>query len=298
MSEQTVQLDKRKQRGADLALIFVALIWGGAFLAGDIAIAGFSPVFVLAVRFLVSAALMAPFVWKKIRTLDRYTIKCGICLGVLQSTMMLIQLVGLNYTSPGKQAFLVATYPIFVPFISWVITKRRPELKVLLAAALMIVGIGFLSLNESLSLGLGDCLSLLFSLMFALQFVLVGIFAAQIDPFSLSFVQFLSAGICSLAATIVTGQWPQAGFPVSAAWAVVYLVVTNLMFIVQNAAQKYTTDSRASILTSLQCLFGFLLSVLLMHEPVTPKIIIGCVLIFSAVIISNLANQKHTLQPR
>ena len=292
MDETTALAQKKTyQRNADLALVLVALVWGGGFLAGDIAMEGFHPVFILTIRFLGSSLIMLPLFWKRIRTLDRYTVRCGVCVGVLQAVSMLIQLVGLSYTSPGKQAFLVATYPIFVPFLSWFITRRKPGLKVLLAAVLMIVGIGLLSLNESLSIGLGDSLSLLFSVLFALQFVLVGIFAATLDTVQLSFVQFLSAGIFSLIATAFTGQWPQAGFSSGPALAVLYLVVVNLLFAVQNTAQKYTSDARASILTSLECLFGFLLSVFLMHEPVTLKILLGCVFIFAAVLISNLA--KH-----
>ena len=202
---------------------------------------------------------------------------------------MIAQLVGLQYTSPGKQAFLVATYPIFVPFLSWAVTKRRPGLKVLLAAAVMIAGIGLLSLNETLSIGLGDSLSLLFSVLFALQYVLTAIYAVQIDVITLSFIQFSSAGICALAVTAAAGQWPQAGFSFTAAFGVGYLLVVNLLFVVQNAALKYTTDARASIITSMQCPFGFLLSVLLMQEPVTPRIAVGCILIFAAVLISNRA---------
>lgn len=288
---EKIQLNRQKQRRADWALVFVALIWGGSFLSGDLAIASFSPFFILTCRYLISAVLMAPFCRKRLRELSGRAVRLGIGLGLLQVIMMTAQLTALNYTTPGKQAFLVATYPIFVPFLSWAATKQRPGPKVLLAAVLMIVGIGFLSLNETLSLGVGDLLSLLFALLFGLQFVLIGMFAASLDPIALSFVQFLTAGLCSLTLTAATGQWP-AGCSVGAAGSVAYLVVVNLLFIVQYMAQKYTTDTRASILTSLQCLFGFLLSALLMHEPVTPKVVLGCALIFSAVILSNLAGRE------
>jgi len=266
-------------------------------MAAKIALTGFSAFQILSFRFCGSAILLGTLFHKIIRQSNPSTIKRGLLLGVLQFTGQSVQLIGLHYTTPGKQAFLLASYVVFVPFISWFIIKIKPSLKSILAAIVTLSGVGLLSFNEQLSISLGDSLSLLFALLFALQIVVIGLFAKNLDPLQFSFFQFLSSGILSLLALVVTKN-PTPVFSLATVGGLLYLVIgcTVFAFTVQNISQRYTSDASASILLSLECVFGFLISVHYGTEQVNTKMIIGCFLIFGAVLFSKLDFPKKQPQ--
>ena len=282
-------VDKRKALFADFALLIVALIWGGGFIAAKVALTSLTPMYLLAIRFLGSGLILLIIFFKKFISIDRKSILAGVLLGVLLFFGYIFQTVGLLYTSAGKQAFLVASYTILVPFISWAIVKKKPKFMSIVAGFLTLIGIGLLSLQQSFTLSYGDSLTLLFAVTFALQIVLVGVYAKSINPIHITTIQLLSAGILALlsALTFETGIHSISNESII---GMLYLVIfnTTIAFLVQNIAQKYTSDSHTSIIISLEALFGALLSVLIMGDIFTIKMVVGCALILFSVIVSKL----------
>lgn len=194
---------------ANLGLLLAAAIWGGGFLAGKFALAEYEPFTILAFRFLGSALCLGLIFCRSLRHTTKNVAKKGMLLGILQFVGLSVQLAGLDRTTPGKQSFLIASYVMFVPFLSCFLLRKRINGRELLAAILTLAGIGCISLNESLSIGLGEGLSVGFAFLFALQIVLVGIFARNEDPIRLSFFQFLSAGLLAAVTALLTDGIPQ-----------------------------------------------------------------------------------------
>lgn len=291
---------KQKSILANLGLLLAAAIWGGGFLAGKFALAEYPPFTILAFRFLGSALCLGLIFCRSLRHTTKNVAKKGLLLGILQFVGLSVQLAGLDRTTPGKQSFLIASYVMFVPFLSCVLLKKRLNGKDILAALLTLLGIGCISLNESLSIGLGESLSIGFAFLFALQIVLVGIFARNEDPIRLSFFQFLSAGILATVTTLFTDGIP-GSCSLLTLGSLLYLIIPNtvLAFTIQNVAQRYTSEAAAAVLLSLESLFGFLFSVWFLAEPVTPKVGLGCLLIFAAVLLSKIDGvqllKKHKL---
>lgn len=284
---------KSKTTAANAALFIVAVVWGAGFVAGKMSLSGFEPFVIVAYRFLLSAAICGIVFFKKIKLSSKDGIIKGTIIGILQFAALSVQLIGLKYTTSAKQSFLCTAYVALVPFISWAAIKKRPSLKAFTAGFLALAGIGLISLNNSLSISFGDALSLLCSIFFGIQIVLVGRFAGECDGIELTFFQFLSAGILSAVIGIINGD----SFFTSQTEALIgvgYLAFFNtfIAFIVQNIAQKYTSDTTASLLMSFESVFGFLFSILYYHDAVTPKLLVGCALCFIAVIVSNLKPQN------
>lgn len=274
---------------ADLALLGVAVIWGGGFVAAKIALEAVSPFYLLGIRVLGAGLLLALLFHQKLRQVNKKTVKTGIFLGLFLLIGQGMQVFGLQFTTPGKQAFLVASYTLFIPFVAWLIFKRRPQVPSILAGLIMLVGIGFLSLNEDFSIGFGDGLSILSAIFFAVHMVLIALCVQEHDPLQLSVLQLLAAGTMAFILAFIFEK-PIIALPTASLISVGYLLLINtaLAFSVQNFAQKFTTPTRSSIIVSLESLFGLIFSVLILKETFTSKMIVGVIFIAIAVGISKL----------
>lgn len=138
-----------------LALVASAAIWGGAFVVVKGALDDISPAWLLALRFASTTIILCAFFSRTLRAhLDADHLRAGAILGLFSGTAFLAQYVGLADTTPGRSAFLTATYVVFVPLLNWVVVRRRPAGVHIAAACLAVVGVGFISLSEGLSFSL------------------------------------------------------------------------------------------------------------------------------------------------
>ncbi len=281
--------NRRRVLYADLSLLAVAVIWGGGFVAGKASLSGFSPMAVVALRFCGAALLSALLFFRILRKSDGRVIRHGLLLGVIQFAAQGIQLLGLKYTTPGKQAFLIAGYVVLVPFLLWIIMRKRPAVSSFAAGVVALTGIALLSLNERLTMGAGEILTLISTGAFALQLILIGLFAKEDNPIQLTFFQFISAGALASIFALIAGQ-PVIGAGREAVTGVIYLIVLNTVvaFIAQNVAQRYTKASHASLILSTESLFGFLASAVIYREALSLRTAIGGLMILAAIFVSKL----------
>lgn len=281
--------NRRRVLYADLSLLAVAVIWGGGFVAGKASLSGFSPMAVVALRFCGAALLSALLFFRILRKSDGRVIRHGLLLGVIQFAAQGIQLLGLKYTTPGKQAFLIAGYVVLVPFLLWIIMRKRPAVSSFAAGVVALTGIALLSLNERLTMGAGEILTLISTGAFALQLILIGLFAKEDNPIQLTFFQFISAGALASISALIAGQ-PVIGAGREAVTGVIYLIVLNTVvaFIAQNVAQRYTKASHASLILSTESLFGFLASAVIYGEALSLRTAIGGLMILAAILVSKL----------
>ena len=281
--------NRRRVLYADLSLLAVAVIWGGGFVAGKASLSCFSPMAVVALRFCGAALLSALLFFRILRKSDGRVIRHGLLLGVIQFAAQGIQLLGLKYTTPGKQAFLIAGYVVLVPFLLWIIMRKRPAVSSFAAGVVALTGIALLSLNERLTMGAGEILTLISTGAFALQLILNGLFAKEDNPIQLTFFQFISAGALASIFALIVGQ-PVIGAGREAVTGVIYLIVLNTVvaFIAQNVAQRYTKASHASLILSTESLFGFLASAVIYGEALSLRTAIGGLMILAAIFVSKL----------
>lgn len=276
-----------------LALLTTAVIWGSSFAILKNAIDGLGVMWVLAMRFTISAVLLLALAGKRLRSMSRASVRGSVLIGVCLAAAYIVQTYGLKYTTPGKNAFLTTTYCVMVPFLAWLVYKRKPGLHNVAAAVLCVAGIGFVALDAGFGeVNTGDVLTVFSGVFYALQIILMEQYISGCDSLSVSAVEFSTAAVICL-----VGTFAFEGTPVMPAsgqiFAVLYLAVmcTALCFFLQAWGMKYTPSSTAAMIMTLEAVFGTIFSVILYHEQVTPRLLAGFALIFVAVVLSETGTE-------
>jgi drug/metabolite transporter (DMT)-like permease len=273
-----------------LALLLCAVIWGTSFVVLKNTLDSMGTMWVLSIRFTVSAAIMLAVAGKKLKNTNKQCVQGGIIMGIFLALAYIVQTYGLTYTTPSKNAFLTATYCVLTPFLAWAIYKRRPGMANIVAAFLCIAGIGFVSLTEGFgNVNVGDMLTLCCGLFYSLQIIVLEHYRDSGDAVTLSGIQFAtSAVICWVGALLFEAA--PTNVPTEAWLQIAYLSLacTALCFFLQAWGMKYTSSSVAAMLMTLESVFGVLSSVLFYGEIVTGQMVLGFVLIFLAVICSEV----------
>lgn len=271
----------------EIGLLVTAIIWGTGFPVSAIALDYFSPYQILAGRFIIGAVLLGVVFYKKLFNISKSVLLKGGLLGVFLYSAFAFQTVGLQFTTPSNNAFLTAVNVLIVPFIAFVLYRRKVSAFELVGAVLAMAGIALLSLNGSLSVNPGDVLSLLCAVFFAFHIFYTGQFVRKEDAITLTLVQMTVAAII---AWIVIGVKGETALPITttSATSLLYLGVfsTTLAFLLQTVAQKHVSETKAAILLSMESLWGMIFSIIMLSEIVTAQMLIGAALILLAIILA------------
>ena len=271
-----------------IAILAAALIWGGSFVGMKSLTEVLSTQYLLAIRFTAATIVMAIVLIPRLKKLDWAYLWRGAIIGVCLFGAYSFQTYGLEDTTPGKNAFLTEVYCMLVPFMYWVVDKKRPDRYNIAAAALTMLGIGLVSLDGTLTLGRGEALTLVGGVFFAFHLVAIAKCARDRDPLLITMLQFATVSVCSWVAALATEEPPSmAVFTPDALGAMAYLVffATCLTLSFQSFGQQHTPPAAAAILLSLESVFGVLISVIVGERP-PAQVWCGFAVIFAAVLIS------------
>ena len=285
-----IRLNAKKQlRLAELGLLVVTIIWGSGFVAVKSATGSLEPDAIVALRFAIAAVLMCVVFFRRLKKIDKGCIKAGALAGFLYYLAFYLQTLGAKYTTAGKNAFLTAVYVVLVPFLYWIIKNQRPDVYNISAAFLCLIGIGLLSLNADFSINMGDGFSLLGGVGFTAQIVAAAILTQKHDPILLSVTQFGFAALFAAITSLLTEPIPTQFAP-DALTYILYLGVfsTMIALLLQTVCQKYVPASKASLILSLESVFGCICGIIFLHEALSERILAGFVLIFGAILLSEV----------
>lgn len=278
---------------AAAGLILVTIIWGGAFAVVKNSLDYVPPVYMMAFRFTIAGVVMSLVFMKKLSRMKKDEFIHGVGIGVFLFLAYVFQTIGCNYTTAGKNAFLTTIYVILVPFLNWILIKRRPDIFSIIAAVLSITGIGLLSLEGiegALSMNKGDVLTLICGFCYALQIIFIAQWSQNDDPVLLAILQIIVAALLSwITAPFIDGDmnWSVLGSSdVILSMLYLGLLSTMVAFALQTICQKYLSPSLAALLMSFEAVFGALSGVIFLGEVIPLRGIIGCVLMFFAVVLS------------
>ena len=286
------------------ALMLVTVIWGGGFVASDMALESMKPFQIMMVRFLLASVLMGVISWGQRKGEEKLkdrsgAIKAGVLMGVTLFMGFAFQIIGLQYTTPSKNAFLTALNVVIVPFIAFVILKKKIGANGIIGAVMSVLGVGLLSLNGNFTVSLGDGLTLLCAVGFAFQIFFTSEFVKKYPASALNTVQMFTAFVLSAISLMIFGE---NDFQVTTqGWlSALYLgvVSTTICYLLQTACQKYIDETKAAIILSMESVFGTIFSILILHEVVTVRMVIGCAVILVAVIISNMSETSEETEDK
>lgn len=278
-----------KRRLAKGMCLGAAMIWGSAFFMMKEATEVMPVFWLLGVRFTLAALLMGLLFWKRWKNVDLDTLRRGGIIGIFLFAAYVAQTFGLKYTTPSNNAFITATYCVMVPFLTWLAMGVRPDKWNLIAAVLCVVGLALVSLTDTLTIGMGDSLSLLCALFFAGQIVAINKLAQGRDVILLTVVQLATLGVLSLICAFLFQTPPSlSDLTPKVLLEFVYMIVlaTIVSDLFQNVGQVWTDPNSASILLSMESVFGVIFSVLFYGDPLTPRLLAGFTVIFFAVLCS------------
>lgn len=283
---------------ARLALLAATLAWGSTFLITKNTLDAIDTFYLLAIRFSGAALLLGLVFHRSLYRLSRTVFTQGALMGIFLFAAYVLQTEGLKRSTPGKTAFLSAIYCVAVPFLGWVVGGRRPTLFNLSAALLCLGGIGCVSLEGSFAISAGDLLTLGCGFFFAVHILFVAQVSASQENsvIALTVVQFSTAALLAWGLALCFNT-PPAPFTPTIRLSLVYLcvVATALAFLCQNAGQRHLPPATASLLLSLEAVFGVICAVLFAHEPLTPQMLLGFGLILASVLVAEvLPNRKNS----
>ena len=286
----------RREWIADGLLTLTAMIWGTGFVVMKNTLDSVPPAAIIAIRYAIAALLTAVLFRKHLKGLTRRDIVRGAVVGTILSLAYIVQTIGLSYTTAGKNAFLTTVYVLLVPFGSWLIFRQKPGRKTFLAAVLMLAGIGCLSLDgESGGLNIGDLLTILCGVFYAAHIMAVERCQRKTNTYALIVLQFAFAAVFAAAYHRLFEQDMPMSIGLDTVGGLLYLSVfsTTIAMSLQNIGQSMAPASHASILLSLESVFGALASCIFLGETVTSKMLLGFAVIFAALVINSTQDKAQ-----
>ena len=296
----------KKSVQSSLWLVLATIIWGSSFVSQSVGMDFIEPFTFQAVRCGLAVLGLLPIIWiadrfqKDGKTFfsrwkDKKLWKAGILCGIPLFFATNLQQLGIVDTDAGKSAFLTAMYIIIVPIIG-IFRKQKPSKFIPVSVLLGVAGLYCLSCVGVTSISKGDLLTLGCAFMFAVQITVVDQFAADVDALRLNLLQ---AFVCTVLSSIVMFITETPSLPAISAC---FLPLAHSGFLSMGAAyslqivgQKHLAPSTASLIMSMESVFAVLFGWMLLNERLTPWEATGCVLVFIAVILSQLPDKKKAV---
>lgn len=280
---------------ADLLLFMVAIIWGTGFVTQGVA-ARYQVAYLFnGVSFMLAALILIPFTPKGARgmrvTKDQW--KWMLIAGAILFFATAFQQVGLFYTKIANAGFLTSLYVVFTPFLLWVMFREKTHWVDVLAVVLAGVGAFFLSTGGRFEVQRGDALEVIGSTFWALHVVVLGRFASKFESVSFAAGHFFISGflnfICGL---FVEDLSPLTALPLIGAILFRASISIGIGYTLQVWGQKHTPPTDAALILSLEAVFAALAGWLVLSQTLLPIQVFGCVVIFVAVLISQIKSWK------
>jgi drug/metabolite transporter (DMT)-like permease len=289
---------------ADGLLLLVAMIWGFAFVAQRSGMSVIGPYAFSAARFGLGTLALLPFlIFHKRKNAPkpalgtmRLSLRSRVLWAVAAGTVLFLaaslQQIGLVSTTAGNAGFITCLYVVIVPIVGFFL-GRTTGIRIWIGAALALVGLYILSIGAGFTLAPGDLLELIGAFFWAGHILVIGHIGSRMDTLELSVGQFATCSILSLVAALLREPNAFAGL-IPAAIPILYggILSTCVAYTLQIIAQRTAHPAHASIIFSMEALFAAVGGVLLLHELVTTRLVVGGVLMFIGMICSQLEPKK------
>lgn len=294
---------------SDLLFLLSAIIWGFAFVAQRMGMDHVGPFTFNGIRFLLGAMVLVPFIYRsrnaQSRKLDhgnpfhgnRLLLYGGLA-GLAIFAGASFQQVGLVYTTAGKAGFITGLYVVIVPIMG-LLWGQRTTAGTWGGACMAAVGMYLLSVNEDFSISFGDLLELLGAVLWACHIHLIGWLSPKTDSLQLAFVQFLVCAVASLLVAVAIETTSFAAIT-AAALPIIYggALSVGVAYTLQVVAQRHAHPAHAAILLSLEAVFAALGGWLVLGELMSGRGMLGCVLMFTGMLVSQLYGLVVKSEPR
>ncbi len=295
-----------------ILLLLAALIWGVAFVAQSVGMDYMGPFTFNGARFLMGSAVLVPVIVFRRKKADpagggqartdrsgakenagKAALMGGVCCGLALCPAALFQQFGILYTTVGKAGFITTLYIILVP-LAGIFMKKTPSSRIWTGAALAAFGFYLLCIKEGFSLSRGDALVFIGSVLFTVHILVIDHFSPKADGVELSCIQFLTAGVISSVLAFVFEK-PELSALAEGIIPLAYagILSSGVAYTLQVIGQRDTDPAVASLLLSMESVFSVLAGWMLLGQALSARELMGCALVFGAVILVQLPTGKR-----
>ena len=296
---------KKTELGSAVLLFVAAFIWGVAFVAQSVGMDYVGPFTFNGCRFLLGGLVLSPFAWmreKNYRKSNTYrsltpeeenkhkitTLSGGLFCGIAICVASCFQQMGMLYTTVGKAGFITALYIVLVPVLG-IFMKKRVAAVVWVGVAVSAIGFYFLCITESFTINFGDMLLFCCAICFSFHILVIDYFAPKADGVALSCIQFWFSGVICMSIALLKEN-PNVTAIFQAAVPILYAGVMScgVAYTLQIIGQKNMKPAIASLILSLESVISVLAGWVILHEVLTGRQLVGCILVFAAVILAQI----------
>ena len=270
---------------ASIILAVVALVWGTTYAVIKDTLSVVQPFSLMMFRFGFSALILSLMYLKKFKTIKGVDLKRGIIIGIFMFLAFYFLIVSIRFTTASKFSFIVGAYVLIVPFLSWVINKTKLDRYAIVGAILATIGLAFLTMERGAVFNLWDLVAGCCSFFFAAHMIAIEKYSGDSDPILLTIIQFITTAVLFIILTGIKEGYDFTVLP-EIKWTLGYLVIisTIIPFAIQNIVQRYISSTSTALILTLQSAFGSIFAVYYLDERMTKQMIIGCLLIFIAIV--------------
>jgi len=290
-------------RKSDLILLLAAIIWGFAFVAQRIGMDYIGPFTYTAVRFTIGCLVLVPFlIFREHKPFKgqppppadrKKIIFLQLFLGIILFGGISFQQYGLQFTTAGNAGFITGLYVVFVPVVALFLGQKN-KLTIWIGMILAISGLYILSVGKNFENNTGDSFVFICALFWTAHVLIVGFVAPKTDPIRTAVIQFL---ICSFLSWIVALGWEDIRITsiIAAYLPILYggIMSVGIAYTLQVVAQQHAHPAYASIILSLEAVFAVIGGWLLLSEPITFRILLGCGLMLVGMVVAQVKLKKH-----
>jgi drug/metabolite transporter (DMT)-like permease len=291
------------------ALVLTTLLWGVTFVVIKLSLSDVSPLLFVSLRFTLAAIILMPFMFSIFKGLKKEALIGGFVLGILNFAGFATQTIGLKYTSATKSGFITGTFVIFTPILQLIIEKKAPRKENIFGIILVLLGLALLSSKGASifdifseigqNFNVGDFFTLICAIIFAAYIVYLDLISQKIDYKFLVLSQIFVTGICGWLFTYILSfsGLEKINFELNGIviFAVIYTAIaaTIIATTLQTKYQKFVTPTKAAIIFSLEPIFAALFAFFIINDRLSGFGFIGCIFIFTGLLVSELLGKKE-----
>lgn len=277
--------EKKKTGIASALLVLVAFAWGTSYAITKDVLNQVKPFTLMSTRFGGSAVVLTVAYLAKMGKVRKEDIKRGLIIGIFMFLGFLCLIIGIQHTTASKQSFLIGSYVLIVPFLGWLINKKRPDKYAIIGASCAVIGLGMLTLGGFEGINKGDVITVVCAVAFAMHMLMVEKYCRQSDPIVLTIMQFW---VTAILFTLLAFTMEEHNFEVlkqaKAQVSYLILVTTVLAFVVQNVAQRYVSSTSTALILTLESIFGSVFAMMYLKESMTWIMVLGCIIVLIGIV--------------
>lgn len=272
-----------------LGLLAVTLLWGFGFVSLKIC-ETLPTFFLISARFGMAAVILSAIFYRSLKNISRELLFTAFLAGLFIFLCYTFATIGIRYTTASKNAFFTCLEALFVPIISFIIFRIKPERKFIYCLFICIVGIFLISMGggDNSGIAIGDIISLGASVTFAFQLIILGHRGQNHDPIALTIIQLYFVTIFSLITMVITGEHIPTAIPTFTLFHMIYLGIgaSGLAFILQTISIKGIASHRGALILTAEPVLGAVFCAIFLNDYLGIKGYIGGLLVFASIFLS------------